>query len=137
MWFVLNHSHGTFYSRCSRCICLQLAAPEGYQSVFFPHPGRPTQRLLQASRALVPGFIDDILEKTTRADEAVLHLIDPLSEQELRVLRLIVGGKSNQEIASELTIIHGTAKWHVHNILQKLGVSNRAQAIIQARELGI
>lgn len=116
---------------------LQLAAAEGYRSIFFPHPGRPTQRLLQASRALAPGFADDILEKTTPADKAVLHLIDPLSEQELRVLRLIVAGKSNQEIAKELVISVGTAKWHVHNILQKLGVNNRPQAIARARELGI
>jgi LuxR family maltose regulon positive regulatory protein len=50
---------------------------------------------------------------------------------------LIVAGKSNQEIAEELVISAGTAKWHVHNILQKLGVSNRPQAIARARELGM
>jgi LuxR family maltose regulon positive regulatory protein len=64
-------------------------------------------------------------------------LPDPLSEQEIRVLKLIVAGKSNQEIAEELVISPGTAKWHVHNILQKLGVDNRVQAIVRARELGI
>lgn len=116
---------------------LLLAAPEGYQTVFIPHPGRPSQRLLQNSRTLAPGFVNEILQKTTPADEPVPHLIDPLSEQEIRVFKLIVAGKSNQEIASELTISPGTAKWHVHNILQKLGVSNRAQAIVRARELGI
>jgi LuxR family maltose regulon positive regulatory protein len=61
----------------------------------------------------------------------------PLSEQELRVLKLIVAGKSNQQIADELVISVGTAKWHVHNVLQKLGVSNRPQAIARARELGV
>ena len=64
------------------------------------------------------------------------QLPDPLSEQELRVLDLIVAGKSNREIAEELFISVGTAKWHVHNVLQKLGVSNRPQAIARARELG-
>lgn len=113
---------------------LQLAAPEGYQAVFFPHPGRTTQRLLRAARGLAPGFVDDILEKTTPAEEAVPNLIDPLSEQEVRVLKLIVAGKSNHEIAEELVISVGTAKWHVHNILQKLGVSNRAEAIARVRE---
>jgi len=53
------------------------------------------------------------------------------------VLHLIVEGKSNQEIAGELVISVGTAKWHVHNILQKLGVNNRPQAIARAHELGI
>jgi LuxR family maltose regulon positive regulatory protein len=64
-------------------------------------------------------------------------LSEPLSEQEERILHLIVAGKSNQEIANELVITVGTAKWHVHNILQKLGVSNRPQAIARARELGV
>jgi LuxR family maltose regulon positive regulatory protein len=64
-------------------------------------------------------------------------LPEPLSEQEARVLTLIVAGKSNQEIADELVITVGTAKWHVHNVLQKLGVSNRPQAIARARTLGI
>jgi LuxR family maltose regulon positive regulatory protein len=48
-----------------------------------------------------------------------------------------VAGKSNHEIADQLVISVGTAKWHVHNILQKLGVDNRAQAIARAHELGI
>jgi LuxR family maltose regulon positive regulatory protein len=52
-------------------------------------------------------------------------------------LNLMVVGKSNHEIAEELVISVGTAKWHVHNVLQKLGVDNRAQAIVRARELGI
>jgi LuxR family maltose regulon positive regulatory protein len=63
-------------------------------------------------------------------------LPEPLTEQELRVLDLIVEGNTNREIADELVISVGTAKWHVHNILQKLGVSNRSQAIARARELG-
>ena len=53
------------------------------------------------------------------------------------MLRLIAAGKSNQEIASELVISLGTAKWHVHNLLQKLGVTSRGQAMVQARELGL
>jgi LuxR family maltose regulon positive regulatory protein len=63
-------------------------------------------------------------------------LPDPLSEQEMRVLNLMIAGKSNAEIAAELVISVGTAKWHVHNVLQKLGVNNRPQAIARARELG-
>jgi LuxR family maltose regulon positive regulatory protein len=64
-------------------------------------------------------------------------LPEPLTDREQEVLRLIAAGKSNREIAQELVIGTGTTKWHVHNILQKLGVRNRAQAIARARELGI
>ena len=72
----------------------------------------------------------------TVSSAPVDQLPEPLSEQEKRVLQLIVAGKSNREIAAELVISVGTAKWHVHNVLQKLGVSNRPQAIARARTLG-
>lgn len=64
-------------------------------------------------------------------------LIEPLSERELQVLRLICEGKSNQEIADELVIALDTVKRHANNLYGKLGVKRRAQAIIQARKLGI
>lgn len=64
-------------------------------------------------------------------------LIEPLSERELEVLRLICDGKSNQEIADELVIALDTVKRHANNIYGKLGVKRRAQAIVQARELGL
>lgn len=48
-----------------------------------------------------------------------------------------VMGKSNKEIAEQLIVSVGTAKWHVHNILQKLGVENRVQAVMRTRELGL
>ncbi|MEJ2513568.1 MAG: helix-turn-helix transcriptional regulator, partial [Anaerolineales bacterium] len=85
-----------------------------------------------------PEFVDAILSSLqAESGKSPLHqLPDPLTEQELRVLGLIVAGKTNQGIADELVISLGTAKWHVHNILQKLGVSNRSQAIARAKELG-
>jgi LuxR family maltose regulon positive regulatory protein len=116
---------------------LRLAASEGYKITFFPQKDRQTRHLLQVTRSVAPTFVDSILEATRSADDFSAQLPDPLSEQEIRVLKLIVAGKSNQEIAEELVISPGTAKWHVHNILQKLGVENRAQAIVRARELGI
>jgi LuxR family maltose regulon positive regulatory protein len=115
---------------------LRLAAPEGCKAVFFSHAGWPTRSLLQITRAAAPDFVDSILSAHPAA-EPVLTLPDPLSEQELRVLNLIIAGKSNQEIANALVISAGTAKWHVHNVLQKLGVNNRPQAIARARELGV
>jgi len=64
-------------------------------------------------------------------------LLDPLTERELELLRLVAEGKSNREIALELTLALGTVKSHLHNIFQKLGVSSRTQAIIRARELNL
>ena len=120
---------------------LNLAAVEGYESLFFPHPGRPTRPLLEAARSSAPELVNAILNgKPAEAEPRSAPfegLPDPLSEQETRVLKLIVAGKSNAEIAADLVISVGTAKWHVHNILQKLGVGNRPEAIARARALGI
>jgi LuxR family maltose regulon positive regulatory protein len=116
---------------------IRLAAPQGYRNVFFPRGNRQTRHLLQAARSIAPTFVNGILEATTPVGEVSVKLPDPLSEQEIRILKLVMAGKSNQEIAEELVISVGTAKWHVHNILQKLGVNNRSQAIARAHELGI
>jgi LuxR family maltose regulon positive regulatory protein len=64
-------------------------------------------------------------------------LVDPLSERELEVLQLMAVGASNEEIAEQLVIAVGTAKRHVSNILAKLTVSNRTQAVARAREVGL
>lgn len=55
-----------------------------------------------------------------------------LTEREVEVLRLIVAGKNNKEIAEELTITIHTAKAHVCNIIQKLAVDDRTQAAVKA-----
>jgi LuxR family maltose regulon positive regulatory protein len=62
-------------------------------------------------------------------------LVEPLSERELEVLRLICAGHSNREIAEELVIALDTVKRHASNIYGKLGVKRRTQAILKAREL--
>jgi LuxR family maltose regulon positive regulatory protein len=64
-------------------------------------------------------------------------LIEPLSERELEVLRLVVAGASNQVIADRLVITVGTVKNHMTNILGKLGVRNRWAAIRKTEELGL
>ena len=60
-----------------------------------------------------------------------------LSEREYEVLRLLVQGKTNPEIAQQLTISVGTVKIHVEHILAKLHVSDRTQAAVRAIELGL
>jgi LuxR family maltose regulon positive regulatory protein len=120
---------------------LNLAAAEGYHSLFFPYPGRPTRSLLVAARSDFPAFVARILNEpplATQPPSAPFEALpEPLSEQEIRVLKLIMAGKSNAEIAAELVISVGTAKWHVHNVLQKMGVNTRTQAIVRAKTLDI
>jgi DNA-binding NarL/FixJ family response regulator len=64
-------------------------------------------------------------------------LVEPLSERELEILTLIAKGASNKEIADQLFIAEGTVKNHVTHILGKLGVRDRTQAALKARELGL
>jgi LuxR family maltose regulon positive regulatory protein len=72
-----------------------------------------------------------------RAPSAAQLLVEPLSERELEVLRLIIGGLSNQEIAQQLFIALSTVKSHINHIYGKLGVSSRSQAIAKARALDL
>lgn len=64
-------------------------------------------------------------------------LLEPLSPRELDVLQLMAHGASNQAVARGLTISPATAKKHVSNILRKLGVRNRTQAVARGRSLGL
>lgn len=56
----------------------------------------------------------------------------PVSDREQEVLKLVAAGKSNREIAEELSVSENTVKFHLKNIIQKLNVSNRAEAVMVA-----
>ena len=64
-------------------------------------------------------------------------LPEPLSEREQEILNLLAQGLSNREIAARLNLAQGTVKNYVTTILQKLGVRDRTQAALRARELGL
>ncbi|GAB4416632.1 MAG: LuxR C-terminal-related transcriptional regulator [Anaerolineales bacterium] len=95
----------------------------------------------QIAGAIHNRFLNEALSHTRREMEfkSVYSqpLIEPLSDRELEVLNLICAGKSNQEIADELFIALDTVKRHANNLYGKLGVKRRAQAIIEARRLGL
>jgi DNA-binding NarL/FixJ family response regulator len=108
----------------------------------------PSEKLFEAIRAAARGesFLQPSIAAKVIAEFARLSvqpkatgasLPEPLSERELEILRLIAGGASNREIAAALVIAEGTVKNHVTNILGKLGVSHRMQAVLKAKELGI
>jgi LuxR family maltose regulon positive regulatory protein len=62
-------------------------------------------------------------------------LVEPLTLRELEVLRLVTAGLSNEEIGRALFISTGTAKWHVHNLLGKVGARTRVGLVAEARTL--
>jgi DNA-binding NarL/FixJ family response regulator len=72
---------------------------------------------------------------TSDAETSSLRLAD-LTKREVEVLRLIANGATNREIAEQLVISEGTVKNHISNILSRLGLRDRTQAAIYARENG-
>lgn len=91
---------------------------------------------------LQPSIAAKVLAEFARLEERAgpppkADLTEPLSEREVEILKRMAAGDSNKEIASQLFITEGTVKNHVTNILGKLGVRDRTQAALRARELGI
>jgi LuxR family transcriptional regulator, maltose regulon positive regulatory protein len=133
---------------------LRLAEPEGYIRCFVDE-GVPMAALLSRLReqerkhgptpyvdTLLAAFLQDSTEPEHQPERAGLSMTaqplqDPLSERELEVLRLMVGGNSNQEIAEALVLSINTVKRHVSNIFSKLRVHTRVQAVARARVLGL
>ena len=94
------------------------------------------ETLLAAVRAVARGktYIDPYLAgKVARASAPS----DALTPREVEVLRQLVQGRSNKEIAEALTIAEETVKTHVGRVLSKLQAENRAQAIVQALKGGL
>jgi LuxR family maltose regulon positive regulatory protein len=123
---------------------LTLAEPEGYFR-FFVNEGKPMAELLTA---LSQSREDDRLNTSIRkllnafdkpksAPANAQPLIDPLSERELEVLRLVADGLSNDEISQKLFLALSTVKGHNLRIFGKLQAKSRTEAVARARELGL
>jgi len=111
------------------------------------------QRALEAGAQgyVVKGLVREELLETIRsvhagkrrlpaavAQKLAEHMADePISPRELEVLSLMAGGKRNKEIAGELSIAEDTVKMHVRNILSKLQVNDRTEAVTIALRRGI
>ncbi|MCG3207606.1 MAG: Transcriptional regulatory protein DegU [Anaerolineae bacterium] len=106
-----------------------------------------TPRLLEAIRTVARG--ESILEPSVAAKVVAEFarlanqasrpqaLDNPLSEREIEVLRLVAKGATNREIAAALFIAEGTVRNHLTAILSKLEVSDRTQAAVKAKALGL
>ncbi len=88
-----------------------------------------------------PSVARKVLAEFTRLAEparpALDQLPEPLSEREQEILRLLASGANNRQIASQLFLAEGTVKNYISAILDKLGVGDRTQAALRARELGL
>jgi len=117
---------------------LLLAEPEGYTRVFLQE-GPAMAALLRsaAARGHTPEYARHLLEGFAGGSPEGGGLVDPLSERELEVLRLVADGLTNSEISAELVIAHSTVKSHINRIYSKLDVKTRTQAVARARQLQI
>ncbi|MFY0782775.1 response regulator transcription factor [Peribacillus simplex] len=91
---------------------------------------RAVRSTFQGQSVLEPEVTGKMMEKLRRPKISQLH--DQLTNREMEILLLMTQGKSNQEIADDLYIALKTAKVHVSNILSKLAVQDRTQAVIYA-----
>jgi len=78
-----------------------------------------------SGRATIDSSVAQLLVKTARQPLPLGH---DLTDREREILVLIVAGKTNKEIAEQFTLSVGTVRFHVSNILSKLGASNRTEA---------
>jgi len=126
---------------------LTLAEPEGYVRISVDE-GLPMAQLLSeaAAQGIMPDYVGKLLavfeaEKQKSEDKSYLPpaqpLIEPLSQRELEVLRLVAQGLSNREIGKRLFLALDTVKGHNRRIYEKLQVQSRTEAIARARELGL
>lgn len=98
------------------------------------------RRVIQGESILDPSVTAKVVSEFARLANQLpraQRLPEPLSAREIEVLRLVARGATNKEIANTLYIAEGTARNHVTNILAKLDVSDRTQAAVKAKELGL
>jgi LuxR family maltose regulon positive regulatory protein len=132
---------------------LALARPEGYVRVFVDE-GAPMAALMRQvtgeqrsyAEQLLAAYPEGLEARDLRLADAVpasslkpqaSTLVEPLSERELEVLRVLATGLSNRAIAQKLYLSVATVKVHLKHIYGKLAVNSRMQAVARARELNL
>jgi LuxR family maltose regulon positive regulatory protein len=120
---------------------LALAEPGGFIRLFVDE-GQPMEALLReaAKHGTVSNYVHQLLAAFGEAEgrtPVTQLLIEPLSEREIEVLRLLGTDLNGPEIARELMVSLHTMRTHTKSVYNKLGVNNRRMAIRRAEELGL
>ena len=92
-----------------------------------------------AKQGIALSYVHRLLAAVNRSEDTSIQqgLIEPLSERELDVLRLLGSDLDGPDIARELTVSLNTLRTHTKNIYAKLGVNSRRAAVRQAAELNL
>ncbi|WP_317259367.1 LuxR C-terminal-related transcriptional regulator [Paenibacillus baimaensis] len=148
---VALHEHGEKLKAKQLLLdALTMAETGGFIRIFVDE-GMPMYKLLceAASHEIMPIYVGKLLaefeavelKSEVQADQRLIQsmksLIEPLSERELEVLRLIAQGLSNRQISERLFLALSTIKGHNRIIFDKLQVTRRTEAVAQARKLGL
>lgn len=105
----------------------------------------PSDKLFEAIRAahrgesfLQPSIAAKVVAEFSRVSAPKpAPLVEPLSEREIEIVKMMAAGASNKEIGAALFITEGTVKNHITSILGKLSVRDRTQAALKAKALGL
>lgn len=108
-------------------------------------PGRRLHDLLRGvmhgetpfSGVMATKILDEFTKTDARTTPSKIVEVEPLSEREQQILKLVVDGLSNAEIADRLALSENTVKKYFHNILQKLQLNNRVEAAVYAVREGL
>jgi len=143
-----HHSHSDRSKATKQLIeALTLGQAKGYRRIFLDEgirmaellqmilPSLPNRTLSLFATTLLHSFSPETTAHLSATSSTVQ--IEALSQQELRVLRLLVAGLSNSDIAQELVVSTNTVKTHVKSIYRKLKVTSRDEARAVARELNL
>lgn len=130
---------------------LSLAEPEGYVRIFVDE-GQPMAELLKraAARGIATDYVGELLAAFSTEPKhlkatvslpvpppvlSASSVVEPLTERELEVLRLLTSHLSSTEIAGELFVAASTVRSHIKSIYSKLNVHSRSDAVQQAKDL--
>ena len=117
---------------------IERAEPAGYMRLFLDR-GEPVKQLLRRSpqTAYTTALLAAFEGANPKPEKATQPLIEPLSQRELDVLRLLPTNLTTPEMAESLYIGVNTVRSHIKNIYSKLGVHKRSEAVAKARDLMI
>lgn len=129
-------------ARDSLLHALKLGQREDFIQVFLEKGEYMTELLRKvAGRHQVQAYVERLLNPLSKpalsVNGASFQMLEPLTEREQDVLRLLALGLTDKNIATHLHLSIATVKTHNHHILRKLDARNRTQAVARARQLGL